>query len=109
MRSIEATKQGLITFLIELADVAPKTRFGKVKRFEYYGNNCYLVEFYNGPFAVQTFFGEIHIAHSYEEVRQHVPPMVIPIHYPGDFPDSLDDLSATGDMCPIAKTQEENL
>lgn len=86
-RSVEATKEGLIQFLINLADVAPTTRLGKVKRFEYYGNNCYLVEFSSGLFAVQTFFGEIFIGNSYEEVREHVPPMVIPIHYPGDIPD----------------------
>jgi hypothetical protein len=84
---MEKTKTGLIHFLIDLADVAPDIKFGKVKRFEYYGNDCYLVEFASGYFAVHTFLGEISIEKSYEAARQYVPPQVIPIHYPGDIPD----------------------
>jgi hypothetical protein len=87
MQSVEATKMGLINFLIDLADVEPETLFGRVRRFEYYGNGCYLVEFANGLFATRTFFGDMHIRKSYESARELVPPMVIPIHYPGDIPD----------------------
>ncbi len=84
---MQQTKNGLIRFLIDLADVDPHTQFGKVLRFEYYGNDCYLVEFACGLFAVKTFLGKIHIEPSYEDARQHVPPMVIPVHYPGDITD----------------------
>ena len=87
MESVEATRLGLIHFLIDLADVDPSIQLGKVNRFEYYGNNCYLVEFASGFFAVRTFFGEMYIKRSYDEARQCVSPMVIPIHYPGDIPD----------------------
>lgn len=87
MQSAEATKVGLINFLIDLADIEPETRFGRVVRFEYYGNGCYLVEFASGLFATKTFFGDMYVRKSYEEAREFVPPMVIPIHYPGDFPD----------------------
>lgn len=84
---MEKTKADLIEFLINLADVAPDVSFGKVKRFEYYGNRVFLVEFASGYFAVQTFLGDTFVEQSYDAARQHVPPMVIPIHYPGDIPD----------------------
>jgi hypothetical protein len=84
---MEKTKTGLINFLINLADYAPDITFGKVKRFEYYGNDSYLVEFASGYFVAHTFLGEIHIEKSYDSARRFVPPQIIPIHYPGDIPD----------------------
>ncbi len=85
--SMHRTRMGLVNFLINLADIAPDTRFGKLTRFEYYGNDSYLAEFASGTFATQTFMGDIFVESSYEAARQHVPSMVIPIHYPGDIPD----------------------
>ena len=85
--SISATKRALINFLIDLADAAPHMHFGKVKRFECYSTDCFLVEFDTGLFAVLTPTGDIYLERSYDDARRHVPPMTIPIHYPGDIPD----------------------
>lgn len=87
MQSMHSTKTDLVNFLIDLADVAPTITFGKVTRFEYYGNKVFLVQFASGYFAVRAFLGDIFVEQSYEAARQHVPPMIIPIHYPGDIPD----------------------
>jgi hypothetical protein len=85
--SVNATKRALINFLIDLADAAPHINFGKVRRFECYNTDCFLVEFASGFFAVLAPNGDMYLERSYESARQHVPSMTIPIHYPGDIPD----------------------